>query len=346
MSDRNLAQAIVQRLCLGGTVAGIRFGTVLQLVIHGSTPPIKGEVYINLASPWAVFPSRPPVLPAGETELPAVTPGEQLQVLCSLRDRRITRVELGATVPHLILTLDDGAVFFLCGDAPDAEAWQVGLAFGDPAEHWLVVATPGGGLAMWAPETFIRTVHSTAAVPRLVQEATALAVQMGFHHSSIPEVGRLLQTLAATVGSGVIGEIGSGCGVGAAWIVSAMQPGVSFYTVESNAERTRAVRRLLQPYPGARVIQGDWKSILPFAPFALLFADTKAKESDPELLIDALAVGGMVLLDDLTPEEYWPDARRGKPDPLRSFWLNHERLRATELRVTREHAVILAVRIK
>jgi hypothetical protein len=79
---------------------------------------------------------------------------EQLRILCSLRGQMITGVDLGETDPHLLLTLEDGRVFFLCGSSDQYESWQCGIAWGDPHAPWLVVATPGGDLAFWAPNGF------------------------------------------------------------------------------------------------------------------------------------------------------------------------------------------------
>ena len=46
--------------------------------------------------------------------------------------------------------------------------------------------------------------------------------------------------LAGLVGRRRVAEIGTGCGVGAAWIVSALDPGVTFVTVERDASLAAA----------------------------------------------------------------------------------------------------------
>ena len=58
--------------------------------------------------------------------------------------------------------------------------------------------------------------RATTWRPPLVERALALAEATGFALSSIPEVGRRLRALAGSVRAGVIGEMGTGCGVGAA----------------------------------------------------------------------------------------------------------------------------------
>jgi predicted O-methyltransferase YrrM len=186
---------------------------------------------------------------------------------------------------------------------------------------------------------------AVSAVPAIVQQALELAQRMGFEGSCTEEVGRLQAVLAGGVRSGVIAEIGTGCGVGAAWIASALRPGVSLVTVENDTARAEAVRELFAGNPKVRTIADDWHVIQTNAPFSMIFADGgRAKEQEPETLLQMLVPGGFILLDDLTPLEHWPPEWRGQPDPVREFWLNDQRLHATELRPTATTAVILASR--
>jgi predicted O-methyltransferase YrrM len=183
-------------------------------------------------------------------------------------------------------------------------------------------------------------------LPPLVARATALAEQHGFTRSCTPEVGRLLRVLAAQVRAGTVAEIGTGVGVGAAWLASALSLGVALVTVEADAVLAEVARHFLRDMPDVRVLAADWRDLLPYGPFALLFADvTDAKATHPELLVHALAPGGVIVLDDLTPEDQWPPEWRGQRDPVRDFWLNDPRLVATEILLTPTTAAILAVRV-
>jgi predicted O-methyltransferase YrrM len=156
-----------------------------------------------------------------------------------------------------------------------------------------------------------------------------------------------LRVLAAQVREGVVGEMGTGCGVGAAWLASALAPGVSLVTIELDAARAAAAGEVFAGVPNVRVLHGDWRELLPHGPFALLFADGgKAKQHEPAALVAALRPGGLLVLDDLTPEDRWPAEWRGKPDPVREFWLNDPRLAATELLVSPNMAVIVAARLR
>jgi predicted O-methyltransferase YrrM len=171
-------------------------------------------------------------------------------------------------------------------------------------------------------------------VPQLVEKALALAAETGFTRSCSAETGRLLQVLAGARGVRRAAEIGTGTAVGSAWILSALDPEVTFVTVELDEPRAHAAAALLADDPAARVVQGDWSEVLPAeAPFDLLFADggrAKARED----LLGLLAPGGLLVLDDLTPG--YTD-----PDPVRELWLGHPRLVATELQVSSREAVIV-----
>ena len=175
-------------------------------------------------------------------------------------------------------------------------------------------------------------------IPPLVQRALALAEQSGFEKSCSAEAGRLLGVLAGQRGRTRVAEIGTGCGVGAAWILSALSPETPFVTVELDPERAVAAAALLADDEQARVLEGDWTDVLPSeVPFDLLFADGggQAMKTNPAVL-DLLAPGGTLVLDNLTPG-------RPPPDRVRELWLNHPRLAAIELQLSPHESAIVGV---
>ena len=176
---------------------------------------------------------------------------------------------------------------------------------------------------------------------------------MRFERSSIPEIGRLLAALAASRRHGRLAEIGTGTGVGSAWVLSAMGPEASFVTVEVDDDRAAACARLFAGLPNVRVLHGDWHEVLPpEAPFDLLFFDGGGwKRSPPaqmraesERALELVAAGGIVAMDNLTPEHLWPPDAPNWPDALREFWLGNDALMATEILTTPETSAILAVK--
>lgn len=190
------------------------------------------------------------------------------------------------------------------------------------------------------------TDQTPTAVPPLVARAVALAARIDFRSSCSADVGRLLRVLAASVTTGSIGEIGTGAGAGTAWLATGMGPRAALITVDQDAGRVAAVHQLFVGDTRVTVVHGDWRELLERGPFALLFVDVAdAKEGGAVDALGALALGGIVVLDDLTPKELWPEEWRGRSDTVRDFWLNEPRLAATELRVSRREAVIVAARV-
>ncbi len=171
-------------------------------------------------------------------------------------------------------------------------------------------------------------------LPPLVERALALAERHRFGKSCSVETGRLLHVLAGQRGRARVAEIGTGCGVGAAWMLSALSPGAAFVTVELDPELAAAAAELLAGDEHARVLVGDWREVLPQeAPFDLLFADG-GKAKAHEEIVGLLATGGTLVLDDLTPG-------RAGPDPVRELWLGHPRVAAVEVQVSLREAVLM-----
>lgn len=174
--------------------------------------------------------------------------------------------------------------------------------------------------------------------PPLVQRALALAAETGFERSCAPEDGALLHVLAGRRGVLRAGEIGTGAGVGAAWIVSALPPGTPFVSVELDANRAAAAATLFQHDPDVRILAGDWRAALPpEAPFDLLFVDAHDAKDDADAVVGLLSPGGTAVLDDFSYDVGAADARR-------DTWLCHPGLAAVELWVTPGRRAILAVR--
>ena len=80
--------------------------------------------------------------------------------------------------------------------------------------------------------------------------------------------------LAAGCQGGRIGEIGTGAGIGTAWLASAMPADCALVTVDIDEQLAAAVGGLMADDDRVAVLAGDAYQVLPGrAPFDLLFAD-------------------------------------------------------------------------
>jgi hypothetical protein len=109
--------------------------------------------------------------------------------------------------------------------------------------------------------------------------------------------------LAAGCHGGTIAELGTGAGIGAAWISSAMPADCRLVTAELDASLAAAAAELLAGDPRISVLAGDAADLLPqHAPFDVLFADCGIR--DPGTfggLTALLRPGGRIVMDDLVP---------------------------------------------
>jgi predicted O-methyltransferase YrrM len=152
-------------------------------------------------------------------------------------------------------------------------------------------------------------------LPPLVARAQAVARQAGFALSRdeaapgrpsacLPGTGRFLAMLAAGCTGGRIGELGTGAGIGTAWLASAMPTDCALVTAESDERLAGLARELVAVGPRVVVVRGDALAVMSGrGPFDLLFADCAIRdEAGFDALVGLLRPGGRIVMDDLTPQ--------------------------------------------
>ncbi|GGS49195.1 transferase [Streptomyces badius] len=187
-------------------------------------------------------------------------------------------------------------------------------------------------------------VMAERVVPPRVVAAERLAFEAGFTKSCLPEVGRLLGLTAASKPRGVIAESGTGSGVGTAWLHSGLGAGARLVTVERDEVLARRAAEVFADDDRVSVLAGDWLLLERHAPFDVFFCDGGGKRDDPERVVELLAPGGLLVLDDFTPSPHWPPRFEGVVDELRLFYLTHPALDATEVLTTSTTSVVVAAR--
>jgi demethylmenaquinone methyltransferase/2-methoxy-6-polyprenyl-1,4-benzoquinol methylase len=166
--------------------------------------------------------------------------------------------------------------------------------------------------------------------PDRVAAATVAARDAGFTMSCEPDTGTLLAVLAAAVpAGGRILELGTGAGVGTAWIVHGLgvRTDVEVVTVDNDPRVAGVAARLAWP-PYVRLVVGDAVEVTAGeGSFDLVFADAQGgKWTGLDVTIAALRPGGHLLVDDMTPPFYADDHHERKTAEVRAALLGHPEL--------------------
>ena len=162
----------------------------------------------------------------------------------------------------------------------------------------------------------------------LVQDALDRAEAAGFTISSEPPAGPLLAVLSAAVPpGGRILEIGTGAGVGLAWLVEGLagRTDVEVRSVEQDAALGEIAAAADWP-ENVTLHQGDILEIIDsLGTFDLIFADAEGgKWHGLDRTIAALAPGGHLLVDDMA-------TGHEQTVRVRETLLDHPALTAAEL---------------
>ncbi|MFC7373073.1 hypothetical protein ACFQPF_15640 [Fictibacillus iocasae] len=109
------------------------------------------DVWLNIESKWDIFPPGETHYPDSEDEMRALTKEEVSHIVFPLQREKVVDVRVGETVPHLFLVFQSGQTLFVNGHHRMYECWQAGDGIEHAGDQWLIVATPGDDIAIWAP---------------------------------------------------------------------------------------------------------------------------------------------------------------------------------------------------
>lgn len=139
---------------------------------------------------------------------------------------------------------------------------------------------------------------------------------LGFAMASEPKTGALLAALAASKSGGRLLEIGTGTGLGTAWLLAGMDADARLDTVDAEADVMAVARRHLGTDSRVtfHVMDGaDFISRSTPGQFDLVYADAwPGKFSHLDEGLALLRAGGIYFLDDLLPQPNWPDDHAAK----------------------------------
>lgn len=174
-----------------------------------------------------------------------------------------------------------------------------------PALHyghtWFVRALPGAAVAGTAFD------GAPGPLPPAVARIAAEARAAGLAYGSDERTGALLRGLAASKPGGALLELGTGLGLGAAWLLDGMDARARLTSVDVQ-DGGGVARRCLGHDPRLELVVADAADFLErlgSRRFDLIFADAPfGKFFDLERTLDALAPGGLYVVDDMLPEAH------------------------------------------
>ncbi|MEP6915661.1 MAG: class I SAM-dependent methyltransferase [Acidobacteriota bacterium] len=149
-------------------------------------------------------------------------------------------------------------------------------------------------------------VRAPAALERLTDDTQRL----GFTLASEPRTGAVLRVLAASKPGGRLLELGTGTGVGTAWLLDGMDRDARLLSIDTEAPVQAVARRHLGDDPRVTFQLGHGGAFLEQASaqtFDLIYADAwPGKFTHLDEALSLLTIGGMYLVDDLLPQPNWP----------------------------------------
>ena len=133
---------------------------------------------------------------------------------------------------------------------------------------------------------------------------------LGFDAACEARTGSLLRVLAASKPSGRLLELGTGTGVGTAWLLDGMDDAASLVSVDTDARVQAVAREHLGADSRLTLVQADALAFVAAqAPksFDLVFADAwPGKFEGLDAALTLLRPGGLYVVDDLLPQPNWP----------------------------------------
>ena len=159
--------------------------------------------------------------------------------------------------------------------------------------------------------------------------------RLGFTMASEPKTGSLLRSLAASKPGGRFLELGTGTGVGTAWLLDGMDATSRLDSVDNESKVQDVARHHLGRDPRVTFHCADGAAFLARQPprqFDLVYADAWPGKFDhlgPAL--DLVARGGIYFIDDLLPQPNWPEGHAPKVEALVRDLDNRKEFAATRL---------------
>jgi len=176
---------------------------------------------------------------------------------------------------------------------------------------------------------------SVTVFPAAYQHILKATNNLKFDQVSDPLLGSLLSTLSASKPDGRFLELGTGSGLSTAWMLQGMDKNSILKTVDNDEKLVTIARQYLDDDQRVEFILGNGEElVLSSKPNSIdfIFADTwpgKYHHIEETLLL--LKKGGIYLIDDMLPQDNWPEGHNEKALSLTHYLENRDDLALTKM---------------
>lgn len=156
----------------------------------------------------------------------------------------------------------------------------------------------------------------TQGIPQTYMDIDKATKASGFTMASDIKTCSLLKTLASTKPSGRFLELGTGTGLSTAWILDGMDSDSSLISFDNDEEVLNIAHRFLGADKRLSLVLSDgedWVNNNMGLKFDYIFADTwHGKYLLVDEVLEMLEKGGIYIVDDMLPQENWPEGHQEK----------------------------------
>lgn len=184
--------------------------------------------------------------------------------------------------------------------------------------------------------------------PAIHPELSSKSLEIGFNMPSDLYVGSLLRTLVSSKPGGNFLELGTGIGLSLSWMIDGMDELARLTTIDNDPELTRIATNYFGKDPRIEILCEDgaeWIGEQKEEKFDLIFADAwPGKYGQINEILQMLKIGGMYLIDDMSPQPNWPEGHENKVVDLIAYLENRKDLKTTKLNWST--GLVIAVKLK
>jgi predicted O-methyltransferase YrrM len=157
---------------------------------------------------------------------------------------------------------------------------------------------------------------TSTTLPKHYKAIQQKSRELGFGQLSEDEVGVLLRLLVSSKPFAKVLELGTGTGMGLAWLAKGLHPQGRLITVEKNKTLIDVAREFFNEDERIEFVNLDaaeWIAANKGERFDLIFADTWAgKFTDLKAVLTMVKPNGFYLIDDLNYQAHWPGYHQEK----------------------------------